>query len=370
MTLPDKRARFRGCLLGGAVGDALGAPVEFLSRDAILERFGPDGISTYAPAYSRLGAVTDDTQMTLFTAEGLIRSWVRGSLKGITTEVGVTARAYLRWLLTQSERPRHLVDLSDEEPGWLFQQSDLHHRRAPGNTCLSALKDMEFLGDSPARNNSKGCGAVMRMAPAGLFVASIGRGVNADAAFELGTDLSAITHGHPTGALAGGAFAVLILELARGATLAEALTSAQRSLVKRPHHEETLLALKSARLLADQGVDHPSAIRQLGKGWVAEEALAISVYCALVADDFKHGVMLAVNHDGDSDSTGSITGNLLGVAHGVDVIPADWLQELELRDVIKEVADDLCDFPDWEISDYDYGEGSLTDRIWRKYPGC
>lgn len=98
---------------------------------------------------------------------------------------------------------------------------------------------MEFLGDSPARNNSKGCGAVMRMAPAGLFVASIGRRVDADAAFELGTDLTAITHGHPTGALAGGAFAVLILELARGATLAEALTTAQKSLVERPHYEET-----------------------------------------------------------------------------------------------------------------------------------
>ena len=319
MTLPDKRARFRGCLLGGAVGDALGAPVEFLSRDAILERFGPEGISTYAPAYGRLGAVTDDTQMTLFTAEGLIRSWVRGSLKGITTEVGVTARAYLRWLLTQSERPRHLVDLSYEEQGWLFQQPDLHHRRAPGNTCIYALKEMEFLGDSPARNNSKGCGAVMRMAPAGLFVASIGRGLDAGAAFQLGTDLSAITHGHPTGALAGGAFAVLILELAIGATLTE--------------------------------------------------ALAISVYCALVAADFKHGVMLAVNHGGDSDSTGSITGNLLGVAHGVDVIPAELLDELELREVIEEVADDLCDFPGWEISDYDYEDGGLTDRIWRKYPG-
>ena len=55
MTPPDKRARFRGCLLGGAVGDALGAPVEFLSRDAILDRFGPDGISMYASASGRLG---------------------------------------------------------------------------------------------------------------------------------------------------------------------------------------------------------------------------------------------------------------------------------------------------------------------------
>jgi ADP-ribosylglycohydrolase len=370
MTPPDKRARFRGCLLGGAVGDALGAPVEFLSRDAILDRFGPDGISTFAPAYGRLGAVTDDTQMSLFTAEGLIRSWVRGTLKGITTEVGVTSRAYLRWLKTQSERPRHHIDRWDEEPGWLFQQRDLHHRRAPGNTCLSALRDMQFLGDSPARNNSKGCGAVMRMAPAGLFVASIVRRVDADAAFELGSDLSAITHGHPTGALAGGAFAVLILELARGTTLSEALVTATSSLAERPHHEETLRALESARLLADQDVDHPSAILQLGQGWVAEEALAISVYCALVANDFKHGVMLAVNHAGDSDSTGSITGNLLGATHGVDVIPAEWLHELELRDVIEEMADDLCDFPTWEISDYDSEEGGLTDRIWRKYPGC
>ena len=366
---PEKRARYRGCLLGGAVGDALGAPVEFLSRDAILDRFGPEGISSFAPAYGRLGAVTDDTQMTLFTAEGLIRSWVRGSLKGITTEVGVTAHAYLRWLQTQSERPHRDIDLMDEEPGWLFQQRDLHHRRAPGNTCLSALKDMRFLGDSPARNNSKGCGAVMRMAPAGLFVASFDRGLDPAAAFELGTDLSAITHGHPTGSLTGGAFAVLILELARGAALSDALATAKRSLIERPRHEETLLALESAQRLADQDIDHPSAIRQLGRGWVAEEALAISVYCALVAEDFRQGVMLAVNHDGDSDSTGSITGNLLGVAQGVDAIPADWLEELELREVIGEVADDLCDVPGWEISDYDYGEGSLTDRIWRKYPG-
>ncbi len=318
MTQPDKRARFRGCLLGGAVGDALGAPVEFLSRNTILDRFGADGISTYAPAYGRLGAVTDDTQMTLFTAEGLIRSWVRGTMKGITTEVGVTAHAYLRWLLTQSERPRHQIDLLNEDPGWLFQQRDLHHRRAPGNTSLSALGEMRFLGDSPARNNSKGCGAVMRMAPAGLYVASVGRGLGADSAFDLGTDLGAITHGHPTGSLAAGAFAVLILELGRGATLSEALATAKCSLIKRPHHEETLLALESAQLLADEDIDHPSTIRELGQGWVAEEALAISVYCALVANDFRHGVMLAVNHDGDSDSTGSITGNLLGVTQGVD----------------------------------------------------
>src|SRR5690606_6418819 len=79
------RGRFLGCLLGGAVGDALGAPVEFMKRAEILRRFGPKGITQYAPAYGGLGRITDDTQMTLFTAEGLIRGWVRDCFKGITT---------------------------------------------------------------------------------------------------------------------------------------------------------------------------------------------------------------------------------------------------------------------------------------------
>src|SRR5690606_10591138 len=103
--------------------------------------------SEYAPAYGGLGKITDDTQMTLFTAEGLLRAWVRECLKGITTYSGVTAHAYLRWLQTQGERPRKDIMFGDEEPGWLFQQKALHSRRAPGNTCLAALRSMTALGD-------------------------------------------------------------------------------------------------------------------------------------------------------------------------------------------------------------------------------
>lgn len=81
----DVRERFQGCLLGGAVGDALGAPVEFHSREQILAQFGPEGITAFAPAYGGVGCITDDTQMTLFTTEGLLRHWVRGSMRGIST---------------------------------------------------------------------------------------------------------------------------------------------------------------------------------------------------------------------------------------------------------------------------------------------
>ncbi len=361
------QGRFLGCLLGGAVGDALGAPVEFMKRTEILRRFGPDGITQYAPAYGGLGTITDDTQTTLFTAEGLIRGWVRGCFKGITTYSGVTAHAYLRWLQTQGERPTCDIDFGADEPGWLFRQRELHSRRAPGNTCLSALRAMSSLGE-PARNDSKGCGGVMRVAPVGLFAWRLRQQESPQDAFRLGTELAALTHGHPIGALTGGVLAVLILALTDGASLPEALVASKAILQAEPGHEETLRAIELADELVVSGLPHEAALARLGQGWVAEEALAISIYCALVARNFKHGVILAVNHDGDSDSTGAIVGNLLGAMHGVKAIPAEWLEPLELRDVITEVAEDLYAFKDWEIGEYSENE-ELNQRIWQKYPG-
>jgi len=251
----------------------------------------------------------------------------------ITTYSGLTAHAYLRWLQTQGERPNCDIDFGADEPGWLFQQRQLHSRRAPGNTCLSALRAMSYLGE-PAHNDSKGCGGVMRLAPVGLFAWQLRNEQSPQEVFSLGTELAALTHGHPTGQLTGGVLAVLILALTDGASLPEALAAATAILRVEPGHEETLHAIEMAEELATSVLTHDEAIARLGQGWIAEEALAISIYCALVARNFKHGVILAVNHDGDSDSTGAIAGNLLGTMYGVKSIPAEWLEPLELRDVI------------------------------------
>ncbi len=361
------QARFLGCLLGGAVGDALGAPVEFIKRVEILRRFGPQGITVFVPVNGGRGTITDDTQMTLFTAEGLIRAWVRGCFKGISTYPGVTAHAYLRWIQTQGEQPDNNIMFGNDEPGWLFQQRSLHHRRSPCKTCLSSLKSMEFLG-APAMNNSKDCGGIVRVAPVGLFAWRAGQQKAPQKVFQLGAELAALTHGHPTGILTAGVLAVLILALTDGASLHDALITSKACLRNEPSHEETLQALERAEYLAVSGLPHDEAIKRLGEGWVAEEALAISVYCALVARNFKHGVILAVNHDGDSDSTGSIVGNLLGTIYGVKSIPADWLEALELRDVISEMAGDLYAFCDWDIGVYSE-DTKLNQQVWQKYPG-
>jgi ADP-ribosylglycohydrolase len=221
-----------------------------------------------------------------------------------------------------------------------------------------------------AVNDSKGCGGVMRVAPVGLFHWSIREQHSARDTFRLGCELAALTHGHPTGQLTAGVLAVLIRELTDGASLSEALAVAKPLLREERDHHETLSAIGMAEELAAADLPPETAIARLDEGWIAEEALAIALYCALVAHDFRHGVILAVNHDGDSDSTGSITGNLLGTLYGVDAIPQQWLEPLELREVVAEIAEDLLYFPFSEWWEDDNANGQeLKHRIWRKYPG-
>ena len=360
---------YRGCLLGGAVGDALGAPVEFMSRDQITRKFGTNGIQEYVPAFGKLGAITDDTQMSLFTAEGLMRGWLRGNLRGICHMPGVIARSYQRWYHTQGHHhPMH----DDGLDGWLISHRELFSCRAPGNTCLSGLESMRKSNDV-AKNDSKGCGGVMRVAPIGMYYATLA-GSDSERhdhamreAFELACQAAAITHGHPTGQLASGTFAAIVMKLLVGVQLPQAIDAALEHLKEHPGHEETLHAMQQACRLASETPNDADVLARLGGGWIAEEALAIAVYCALSAKDFRSGVTLAVNHSGDSDSTGSIAGQLLGAIHGTHAIPSSWISPLELKEVIEEMADDLATLNEWILE-----SGTSTDEVdfyFERYPG-
>ena len=338
-------SRFRGCLLGGAVGDALGAPVEFLTLAQLHERYGPHGIRDMDEAYGRVGAITDDTQMTLFTAEGLLRAHLRAMTKGIEgAAVRLVRDAYLRWLHTQGVPLRRAARerLLSEGRGWLLDQKALFSQRAPGNTCIGALLHAGE-DELAARNTSKGCGGVMRVAPVALYAATAWRNhPDADAAaFRLAMEVGGITHGHLTSHLSCGVLAVLLAGVLRGDSINTALGTAMNLLRGHETGGETERAVEQARELATAGVEAPEAIPKLGQGWIAEEALAIAIYCALMADDFETGIVMAVNIEGDSDSTGSITGEILGAALGEEAIPERWLRELELREVVTAMAEDF-----------------------------
>ena len=340
--------RVRGCLLGGALGDALGAPIEFLSLGEIRARFGSGGLRHLERAYGRVGAITDDTQMTLFTAEGLIRAWVRGEARGLCDPAAIVHHAYLRWLHTQGEPWRESAGgAGEKEPdGWLVKEKWLHARRAPGRTCMSALRAASGFG-TPARNDSKGCGGVMRVAPVGLLPhAGTGGEREIEGIFRLGVETAALTHGHASGQLPAGVLAAAIFSIVReGRPLDPALDAATGILRGWPHHGETLRALERARALAARGGVTPERLESLGGGWIAEEALAIAVAAALAHPEPEavwEALVLAANHSGDSDSTAAIAGNLLGALHGVAALPAEPLAELEGRDAIARLADDFA----------------------------
>ena len=297
MTELSRFDRVYGCLLGGAVGDALGAPVEFLSHKKILARYGAEGITQFDAAYGRIGRVTDDTQMALFTVEGLIRAWVRFADRGICDLPGVVHRAYLRWLITQDRSYEELSEIEAIErviDGWLIRDARLWASRAPGNTCLSALratwKSRQF--SDKAANDSKGCGTVMRDAAFGL--ARIGNPV---VAFKWAVETAWTTHGHPSARYSSGALAVIIAHIAQGDGLLDAVTRALAMLPRGAKAGEVRDALRRAVDLS-RAPDWRRRLPELGAGWVAEEALAISVLCALAAKDAREAIVAAVNHDG------------------------------------------------------------------------
>ncbi|ORJ55916.1 hypothetical protein B5V00_14675 [Geothermobacter hydrogeniphilus] len=337
---------FHGCLLGGAVGDALGWPIEFSSLETIRSVYGAEGIT--APVANTRGRVeiSDDTQMALFTAEGLLHGhveWCAGRKDAITRQAH---RAYLRWLHAQGEElPEGSRDYLIG--GHLLRYPEMFAVRAPGGTCITALKSGRVGTMEERINDSKGCGTVMRVAPVGLFAASpellstLAEDESNETAFRLGCEISAITHGHPTGWLAGGYLALLISRAIMGDSLDKATAVADAELLRWPEHEECVTAIRKAwRIYGETGnTPGPEAIARIGEGWVAEEALAIALYCALCyRDHFEKAVLLSVNHGGDSDSTGAITGNIMGALLGDRAIPREWTKGLELEGCIGKMA--------------------------------
>lgn len=351
--------KFRGCLIGGAAGDALGYAVEFLREEQIFSKYGENGITEYSLRNGK-AEISDDTQMTLFTANGLLL----GTTQVMTIGIMGSYESYIQtmykcWYKTQTES--YPID-EDYLNSWLLNIPELFSRRAPGMTCLSAIEQGAEGSTREPINNSKGCGGVMRVAPIGLYFCD--KNISYEDSDMIGAESAALTHGHELGYIPAAALVHIIRSIVEnGATIDEAVNEAidamQTLFPKAKHIADFSAIMKKAVMLAKTENDDISAIHQLGEGWVAEETLAIAVYCALkYKDDFDTALRVSVNHNGDSDSTGAVTGNILGAYLGYDKIPQKYKANLELHDLILEIADDLCN--DCKISEY----GSYRDEVW------
>ncbi|SFN25100.1 ADP-ribosylglycohydrolase [Actinomadura madurae] len=334
--------RMRGCLFGGAVGEALGRPVEGMSLEAIREAYGPGGVT----GYTGRPEIGEATQLCLLTAQAGLQASIRARSRGIGgAYFGLVQSNYLSWMRVQGER---------------FPAGDLHAtgpalhapavmaRRGVSRTTRAALLAAGERGkpgwplgtvDEPV-NDSKGCAGTVRAAPAGFGHP------DPEAVFARGQGTAALTHGHPSGRLPAGALAVAVSALVHGAALADAVRQAMAELRKHPGHEETAAALDRAVELAGSGRPSPERVESLGRGFTGPEALAIAVHAALAAEAgggypleiVPRGLLLAVNHSGDSDSTGALCGHLLGARYGARAVPEHWRDTVEAGAAIIELA--------------------------------
>lgn len=353
--------KYRGCLIGGAAGDALGYAVEFLDYDSIVQKYGSRGITEYA-LRNGVAEISDDTQMTMFTANGLLLGTTRGNMRGVFGSYpSYIEFCYGDWLRTQTEA---YPLKGDFHYSWLVNMKELFNFRAPGHTCMSALASSEHGTIENPINQSKGCGGVMRVAPIGLYFGD--KDYSIEEVDRIGAETAAITHGHELGYIPAAACVHMIHLVSHDdVPLLDAVLDMRESIGKQyagaKHLPEFIRLIDKAVALSRSSQDDVDAIRQLGEGWVAEETLAIAIYCALkYENDFDKALIAAVNHSGDSDSTGAVTGNILGAYLGLDKIPSKYLDNLELKDVILELADDL--YNDCQMSEYD----TYYDEKWAK----
>lgn len=309
-----------GCLLGGALGDALGYPVEFEKVSQMSQDHDFDKI------VDKL-IVSDDTQMTLFTANALL---LDGNLRINTWN------CYQDWLETQFKQGKS--ELSHRPISWLMEYPEMHASREPGRTCLMTLM-RGIPGDlNEPINQSKGCGALMRVAPLAF--------IDREDLYLVAIENSALTHGHQMSHIASAALVSLLRYISEGETLCDSV-SLMRQDTKRIFMGSLEVKvfddlLQQAIFASEKDFDDMEIISRLGEGWVAEETLAIALYCSLkYSNDLKKALRVAVLHDGDSDSTGSVTGQMLGTLLGAKKLPQEEIKRLDLLEPLMKMIERL-----------------------------
>ncbi len=323
--------QIRGSFWGLALGDALGQPVEFNQIDVIRQRYGPNGIQK--PKSWALW--TDDTEMTFAVTRALIRLGPVEKIRKLDdNSIGQAfAEEYIKWF---------------DNPGY-----------APGPTCMNGVNFLRTHSVAKWReagkNDSKGCGSVMRAAPIGLWFADAlapevkgGKGPIHDLFARVSAIQSEITHGHKaaTAAALAGSYAVA---LAVNGLQPGAMVKPIQSLCSPIHPDFSKVMAKLEDVLVQKATakinNDIDAMHAIGLGWVGDEAFSMALYSAIqFPSDFKACLRAAVNHNGDSDSVGCIAGSILGAYHGMKCIPPEWIKCLAEKKRMEQILEQVSSF--------------------------
>ncbi|MEM9068479.1 MAG: ADP-ribosylglycohydrolase family protein [Myxococcota bacterium] len=299
-----RMSRMAGAVLGGAIGDAVGHPTEFVGTfDGIRERWGPEGVTGYELWWEkggrRFAPYTDDTQM----AEVVLRTllWGRRADAGLDATMRMMAQGFIKW--------------SDHPQGG---------HRAPGNACLAGCRALargepwHLAGGATAG----GCGSVMRAYPFGLvFADDLAR------AERWAVAHSKLTHRDPIALAASAAMAVGVARTLRGE---DPIYVASEMIAAACRYSARTGAMMAEAMSEAQNGTEPEVTLQRLQGWAAHEAIAAAVYLFVRhPDDPRAAILEGANTPGDSDSLATLAGALTGARCGLGAIPEDWVRDVE-----------------------------------------
>ncbi len=295
----DVLDRARGCLLGLAVGDALGTTLEFSRRDALPRQTEMTG---GGPFGLRPGEWTDDTAMTLALGESLV------ACNGFDAQ-DVMNRFVSWWSEGAYSCTGTCFDI--------------------GVTTAEALGSYRRTGDpfaGPTAENTAGNGSLMRLASVPLFALG-----DADETARLAKEQSRLTHGAPQAIEACAFFAGL---------LREAILGAGKAAVLAPRAWEGHATVRAVAGGSWRGKDR-AAIR--ASGYVIH-TLEAALWAVGRTESFEDALVLAVNLGEDADTVGAVTGQLAGALYGASAIPERWMRRLAWRERITRLAEALPRF--------------------------
>lgn len=335
------RSAYRGCLLGLAVGDAMGYPVDGKSWDEIRADYGPHGLLGY-DLVNGCAEITAHTQLAAFTCNGLLLALTWARMKSRTAPyIRYIALSHKEWAHTQRRNPNLRRTYC-----WTSTVEELCRRRCTDKRLPDTLALAQMGTLTEPINRLDGPGSLAAAAAVGLFA---GPGRMAPRSRDrLGAEAVALTHGHPAAWLAGAVTANWVSGVLREPEaplerlLEQALAAAEQQFTSLyPHTPEALQTVRQASALARRGVPARQAMEALGCK-SAMEVLAGAAYALLTCgDDFDAAMITAVNHSGRSSAVASLAGAVLGARLGLEALPEFYLECLEVGGVLAELADDL-----------------------------
>ena len=336
------QSSYRGCLLGMAVGDAMGYTVDSRSWQEIQEDYGPHGLLGY-DLVNGYADVTSYTQLAAFTCNGLLLGLTRGQMLGkmapFIKYIGVSSR---EWAASQRSWGR-----PSKTYCWLLRRAELCRRHCMDTRMLDTL-NRPNLGTLEAPVNSDGSPCALTTAiGVGLFFHE--DRMDQQEIDRLGAEAVALTHGSPTAFLSGAVLAHLMSRLLRnpGAPLKPLVNEAVEAMKEQFGHQysqafEIATLVRHAITYAESpGLNQVEVMERLGCDSAAQ-VLAGAVYACLTSGgDFDSAMITAVNHSGRSAAVGAIAGAILGLRLGEEALPDFYMECLEPAEVLRELADDL-----------------------------